>query len=397
MRVAFIEQETQLGGVEYTTLRVAHALNKTKFEPLIICPDDGDLPSLASKAGLRVQIVHRPKFTSVSLFLGKRYFANPLGFVITTINVLRAANTLFKYLKSNPADIVISKGLLAHFYGGLAACQANIPCIWYIQEEVDKKRAAGLFRAILGYGAKRIPSRIIVDAQALLYQFDGLGIQRDDIEVIYNGVDTQEFVQFSLQENRDTKQLYNIPNDALVIGQVGRIIPLKGQSTLLEAFAKIAVVFPDVHLLFVGAPLFGSRDYEQSLRSKVEQYGLDGRVHFSGFIPDVRQGLAALDIFVHASIETDSPVSVIEAMSCGLPVIVSKVRGTVELVVPESDALVFPPGDSRTLAAILAKCIRDRDLRSKMGSQARMSVIQKFSLQASVAKLESLIEEVYAA
>ena len=397
MRVAFVEQESQLGGVEYTTLRVAQGLDKSKFEPLIICPEDGDLPDIARQAGLKVHLVPRPKFVSVSLLWKNHYVANPFGFAITALNILRSSNVLFNHLKINPVDIILTKGLLAHFYGGLAARRAGIPCIWYVQEEVEKKRAAGLFQTVLKHGARRIPSKIVVDAQALLDQFDGLDTLKEDIDVIYNGIDADEFVQFSPQERRNAKQQLEIPDNALVIGQVGRIIPLKGQSTLLEAFAKIAVVFPDVHLLFVGAPLFGSRDYEQNLRSRVEQYGLEKRVHFAGFVPDVRQGLAAMDIFVHASIETDSPVSVMEAMSCGLPVVVSEVRGTIELVVSGSDALVFPPGDSDVLSDRLVRCIKDDELRSEMGRRARVSVMRKFSLQASVTKLETLLEEVYAA
>jgi len=396
MRIAFIEQESQLGGVEYTTLRVAQGLDKSKFDPVIICPAEGNLPLLARQAGLEVQIVPRPKFTSVSFIWGKHTIANPFGFLLTAMSVIHVVGNLYKYFQVNPVDFVITKGLLAHFYGGMAARQLNIPCIWYIQEEVDKNRGAGLFRFILNKGAQRIPAKIVVDANALLEQFDKLSDVSATVQVIYNGIDTQQFCPFSQQEKQNARNRLNIPSNAMVIGQAGRIIPIKGQATLLDAFVRLAQDFPEVHLLFVGAPLFGNVAYEQKLRARAIQAGLESRVHFSGFLPDVRYGLAAMDIFVHASVETDSPVSVLEAMSCGLPIVVSSVRGTVEMVIPNVDALVFEPGNSDVLVLMLNKLIKSPYMQQELGKNARAAVIQKFSLQASIKQLESVIQEVYA-
>ena len=397
MKVAFIEQESQLGGVEYTTLRLARALDASRFTPVLICPEAGKLPDLARRAGLDVDIVPRPKFESVSWFIGSRYIANPFGFILSAFNMLRAARQIQKYLKANPVQVVVTKGLIAHFYGGLAARRLHIPCIWYVQEEVDKKRGGGIYRFVLTEGAKRIPSKIVVDALALLDQFSVVPHYQEIIPVIYNGIDTDEFVPFSSQQRKEARARFRIPEDAVVIGQAGRLIPMKGQDVLLRAFIHLAKEFPDLHLILVGAPLFGDDHYEQALRRQALQSGLAERIHFTGFLPDVRSGLAAMDIFIQASLETDSPVSVMEAMSCGLAVVVSGVRGTLEMVEPESDALVFPPGDSDALILKLAALIRDGDLRMRLGSKARESVIRKFSLQASVAKLETVLEEVHAA
>ena len=397
MKVAFIEQESQMGGVEYTTLRTAQSLDKSKFDPMIICPEEGDLPHLARLAGIKVQIISRPKFPSVSIFWKNHYFPNPFGFFVTALIVLLSSHNLQKHLQQDKIDLVITKGLLAHFYGGMSASRLSIPCIWYVQEEVDEKRGAGLFRFILLKGAQRIPTKIVVDAAALLEQFESVSSLRDSIEIVYNGIDTEQFSPFSQQEQQDARNSFNIPANATVIGQTGRIIPLKGQATLLQAFAHLAQDFPDIHLLFVGAPLFGSQDYEQQLRAQTAQLGLIERVHFSGFIPDIRQGLAAMNIFVHASVETDSPVSVMEAMSCGLPVVVSGVRGTVEIVNSEINALIFEPGNSDALASALVNLLKSQQMQKELVKQARATVVVRFSLQASVTQLECLIEEVYAA
>lgn len=391
MKIVFVEQESHLGGVEYTTLRVAQTLNKENFDVVILCPCDGDLPQLARQSGVTVDIVPRPTFHSVSFFLNQRYFANPFGFVVTALNVFRAMLALRKYFQINAPAMVVTKGLLAHFYGGWAAHMLNIPCIWYIQEEVDEKRAAGLYRFILNWGAQKFPARIVVDASALLGQFTPN--LRHRIKVIYNGVDTNQFLSASRLEKQKAKEKFGIPSDAIVIGQASRIIPLKGQNVLLESFVSLAQKFPNAHLLFVGAPLFGSQDYEQKLRLQAMQSGFSERIHFTGFVPEVRQGLAAMDIFVHASIETDSPVSVLEAMSCGLPLVVSAVDGTREMVENEINALVFEPGNSDHLALLLGRLLQSDTLRIQLAQRAREKAIKDFSLQATVNQLEHLLIE----
>ncbi len=370
---------------------------RSRFEPLIICPEEGDLPRLARLSGLKVEIVPRPKFPSVSVLWGKRYIADPFGFLLTAINVFRAMQNLHKALREYAVDIVLTKGLLAHFYGGWAARRLQIPCVWYVQEEVDAKRGGGLYRSILNWGTQKIPNRVIVDATALLEQFGSQAKMPEGVKVIYNGIDTQQFTLFSQSDRQAARKSFDFPTDATVMGQTGRLIPLKGQATLLQAFTSLSRHFPDIHLLFVGAPLFGGQGYEQKLRLQAAQWGLADRVHFSGFIPDVRRGLAAMDIFVHASLETDSPLGVMEAMSCGLPVIVSGVRGTLEMVKPNVNALVFEPGNPDALALELAKLLKSRTMQKDLGKQARAAIMEKFSLPASVAQLQTLLESVHAA
>lgn len=396
MRVAFIDQSSQMGGVEYSTLRVAQAMDKSRFDPVIICPKEGDLPNLARQAEIEVQIVSSPKFPSVSFHFEKRYLANPFGFFLSAINVLRAAHRLEIHLRANPVDVLITKGLLAHFYAGIAAFRLKIPCIWYIQEEVDSKRAGGFYHYLLTKCARYLPAKIIVDAEDLRDQFEEFSQNDLFLQVISNGVDTNQFTPFTDLKRVKAKESLQISEHALTIGQSGRIIPLKGQDILLKAFMKMAQDYPEIHLLFVGGPLFGNRQFELALKDKVEKSKLSERVTFTGFLPDVRQGLAAMDIYVHASVETDSPISVLEAMACGLAVIVSGVRGTTEMVIPNQDALLFESRDFNALAQNLEKLILSKKLRSDLGKKARQSVIDRYSLYHCVTQLQEVIEEVYA-
>lgn len=393
MKIVFVEQESRMGGVEYTTLRVAKALDPLDFQPVIVCPNDGDLPRLARKYGIKVDIVSRPELPSVSVLWKNYYFPNPIGIALVALNVTRSSRILRKYFETNKADLIITKGLLSHFYGGLAAKWNKIPCIWYMQEEVDKKRAFGLFRNLLIYFADRLPDRIIVDARALIDQFSGSKIS-NNIRVIHNGIETEHFSPISDEENESDRKALNIPQGAFVIGQAGRIIPLKGQELLLKAFIDLKSEFPSLHLLFVGSTLFGKDDYLNKLKNIVQENNLVESVHFTGFLPDVKQGLGAMDVFAHCSLETDSPVSVLEAMSCGLPIVVSDVAGTEEMFEDGIEGFRFVPGNTGDLTTKLKKLLLSRALRLEIGKNARRAIIQNFTDEASVLKLLSVIKEV---
>ncbi len=396
MRVAFVDQSSQMGGVEYSTLWVAQALDKGRFTPVILCPEEGDLPRLARQADVEVQIVSRPKTFSVSFLRGRQYIINPFGFLATAVNTVRAARGLEQFLRRTPADLIVTKGLLAHFYGGLAARKLNIPCIWYVQEEVDPGRAGGLYQRIFRFYAKRLPDKIVVDAEALLEQFSQGSESSLKPLVVYNGVDTDQFLPAMPEEKIQAQKRLGIPEKSLVIGQAGRLIPLKGQNVLIQAFAQLTRKYPQIHLLLVGGPLFGSQTYAQSLEDLVHQLGLSEKVTFTGFLPDVRAGLAAMDIFTYSSLETDSPLGIMEAMACGLPVIVSRVRGTIEMVTSDVDALCVEPGNVFALAEGLEQLIQSPQQRSKLAENARRSAEERFSLSASVMKVESLLEELHA-
>lgn len=384
-----------MGGVEYSTLRMSEALNKRGYDTLIICPEKGDLPNLARKQRLDVSIVPRPNFPSVSMLIAGQYFPNPLNVLRSSINIIRSAKIYEQYFKKNPVQIIISKGLLAHFYAGMAAKRRQIPCIWYIQEEVDKNRALGLYQHALSMGANNLPAKIVVDSSALISQFEGTLRGTKDIVIIPNGIDTNQFRKFTLQEQILARQKLGIPEHALVIGQAGRVIPLKGQLTTLRAFAQITQKDQDLFLLFVGTSLFSDNKYAEMLKIEAHKLNIAKRVCFSGFLPDVRHGLAAMDIFVHASIDTDSPLSVLEAMACELPVIVSAVKGSVDMIDHSIDGLLFKPKDVLNLAECLRLLANSFEKRLAFGKAARNKILAECTIEQYAIKFGDLIEDTY--
>ena len=156
---------------------------------------------------------------------------------------------------------------------------------------------------------------------------------------------------------------------------VGRLAAPKDFSTLVAAMARL----PEgrAHLR-----VFGDGPLRSELEAQTRALGIDGAVEFAGEVPDARPHLEDADVFVLASLSEGMPVSVLEAMAAGLPVVASAVDGLEEVVVDGKTGFLTPPGDAAALAARLGQLVDDPSLRSAFGEAGRARAEEYFSLPA---------------
>jgi glycosyltransferase involved in cell wall biosynthesis len=152
-----------------------------------------------------------------------------------------------------------------------------------------------------------------------------------------------------------------VPEDQVVITAVSRLVRHKGYPELLSAMRDV-----DGELWVVGERL--ASDHGQDLRPCFAQAGLGDRLRLLGYRTDVAAILAASDIFVLPSHFEGLPMSVIEAMLCGLPVVATNIRGPREQVVEGVTGLLVPPATVAPLADALARLVRDATLRRRLGN-----------------------------
>jgi glycosyltransferase involved in cell wall biosynthesis len=384
--IIFVEVAAGMGGVEFSTLYLAQQLDRACWQPIVVCPQEGTLPEACRQAGVAVQIVPRPALRSTSVQIGgNRRLPNPLAWGWDVGVVLAAARKLSDFLAAHRPALVVTKGLLAHFYGGLAARWQGIPCLWHLQDFISE-RFGGIYRRFFGQVAYWLPDYIIVDGQPIARQLPKALQHR--IEVIYNGVDTSIFRPGL--DGRSIRKMFNIPPDALVIGHVARITPWKGQHYLLEAFARLAMEYPSSYLLFVGSPLFDNDLYEQALRRRVQALGLSERVIFAGYRTDLAQVLAAMDIFAYTSVEKDtSPLSLLSAMAMGLPVVAFSIEGIREVIGDTAAGVLAPVGQVDTFAQALTHLLNNAGERQQLAQAARRRAEMEFSLGQYVSRMEA--------
>ena len=199
----------------------------------------------------------------------------------------------------------------------------------------------------------------------------------DRFRVVRCGIDLDAFPLRSPRPMR--------PVPRIVI--VGRLSPEKGHGILLDAVAKLAKDQVPVEVEIVGDGPFAD-----AIRRQEAQLGLYDRVSHSGeLLPeDVSRRLAEADIFCMASFSEGLPISIMEAMAIGVPVVTTWISGIPELAVNEVTAMTVPPGNSDALAAAIKRLIKEPELCERLVPAARSAVERLHSQQTNVAELTSL-------
>lgn len=192
------------------------------------------------------------------------------------------------------------------------------------------------------------------------------------IEVLPNAV--------SLPASNDLHRASDRQPTLLFLGDVGQH---KGAFDLARAFGRVANRFPLLRLVYGGV---GETDQIYRLAAQLE---LAGRIECPGWLQPKRKraALAGATIFVLPSHMEGMPMSLLEAMSWGLPVVATAVGGMPEIVTHEVNGLLVAPGDIDALAAAIARLMGDPGLRERLGSAAREAVATRFSLNTAVERL----------
>lgn len=194
------------------------------------------------------------------------------------------------------------------------------------------------------------------------------------VEVVPNGVDLKPFMQPADPYPLPDFQID--PQDVVMI-YTGRLGPEKNLPFLLKAFNGVAQAYEHVRLLLVGdGPM------REDLQERVQQFGLQERVYFTGMIAyqDMPRYLALADAFVTASVTEVHPLSVIEAMAASLPVLGIQSPGVGDTVEDGQSGFIVPHEDLASFTAKMIRLSTDHELRQQMGVQARRAA-QAFSIE----------------
>ena len=193
--------------------------------------------------------------------------------------------------------------------------------------------------------------------------------------VIYNGIPTRRFIL------GDKKQR----DDRVVLIHIGRFAPQKNHLLLVEAFSLAIEEYPSMELWLIGdGPL------RAEVEKKVEAKGLKEKVRFLGIRDDIPDLLAEASILVLPSDWEGVPLTVLEAMAAGKPVVATAVGGVPELVEDGVSGILVPPRDLHALAQGILRLARDADLRNQMGKAAQERALERFDISRIAREYEAL-------
>ncbi len=191
------------------------------------------------------------------------------------------------------------------------------------------------------------------------------------LNTVYNGVPDPSRMIFE-----DPVELKEILKANLVIGSIARLETTKGINYLIDAFALALQENDDIHLVIVGT---GSK--ENMLKTKVNKLKLNHKITFTGYKSYIHNFLKKFDIMVIPSLHEAHPLVLMEAMGHGKPIIASAVGGIPEVIDDCQNGLLTPPADSDTLKEALTYMIENKEIRNKLGKNARKTFEEKFTVE----------------
>lgn len=287
------------------------------------------------------------------------------GFDISLIKAIR------QYIKAHHIDIVHCHQYTPWVYGALAAALTKTKVIFtehgrFYPDSSSWKR--GIVNPLLMKLTDHVTAISSATKRALVdFEF----IPEKAIDVVYNGIKPLK-VDTSRQE---TIEQLGLPKGAFIFGTVARLDPIKNQTMMINAFAKVTKNNQNTYLVIVG-----DGEMRLKLESLVESLGLQERVIFTGYISDPKELIDAFDIFLLSSLSEGTSMTLLEAMSLGKPCIVTDAGGNKEVVVNQYNGIVCNNDNLKQFSVSMINLFNDNKTLEKMKENSKEVFDQKFSV-----------------
>jgi glycosyltransferase involved in cell wall biosynthesis len=373
IKIVHIINDLNIGGAEMMLCKLMSQLNRNRFDPVVV--------SLRKRGQLheRLAALNVPVF-SVAMRL-------PLPTPTST-------RRLIKLIREIEPDLI--QGWMYHGNLGAQIAAAflsrTVPVVWNIRQSLhgadyEKRLTAALIK-LSAYLSNR-PDKIIYNSRIAAAQHNAIGYSARESIVIPNGFATDLFLP-SLEARRSVRTELGVNEETILIGLVGRYHPVKDHSNFLHAAPLVLQRHPNVQFVLCGR---GVNRLNDDLCRLIEELKLAERVHLMDQRKDMPRITAGLDIATSSSSAESFPNVVGEAMSCGVPCVVTDVSD-LAWIVGESGRVV-PPKNPEALAAAIQELIElGPDRRKALGKAARERVINHFPLDQIEARYEALYEAI---
>jgi len=370
--IAYCLPKPRTGGAELHVLEVLRRLDRGRFRPLVVFLCDG---------------THEPAYGEFEA----------LGIPIINLNMpsgmLRFENftkiyQLVKRLREQEVDIVHGYLFDSNLIGVLAGRLAGVPIRISSKRSIDHH---GLLRMAACKLTNRLSRRVTAVSEAVAdFVRTTEGCPDDKLVVTPNGVDGG-LTSANDEQIVALKRQLGIPADALVVGTVAAFLGKKGYRYFVETADKVVRSSPGIYFV-----AFGDGRLKPRMEVMVERLGLRSHVIFPGCVSAARAKMPMFDIYFCASTIEGMSNALLEAMAERRPVVATDVGGNSENVLDGVTGFLVPSADPAAMAEKILTLADDPSLRARMGEAGRKRVIDDFSMERMVARLEDLYAQLAA-
>lgn len=375
--VLYLHSSAGRYGADLQLLALAGGLDRSRFTPVCVLPERGELAGLLEERDAEVLV--RP------LAVLRRGLLHPRGLASLAAALRRDRRELGALARERRTAIVHANTSVV--LGGDAAARAAGAAHVVHVREIYTGSAAGA-----AGGMWPLLRRRLERADALACVSGAVAAQfRRRAHVVHDGL-----LRIPERVPREkARRALDIPADTFTVALLGRISDWKGQDLLAAALAEPELAQRGAIGLVAGDPFPGNEHVERELRAFAERLGLGGRLRLLGFRDDIETVLGAADAVAVPSTRPDPlPNSALEAAAAGLPVVAAAHGGLTEIVRNGVTGVLVPPDDHVTLAAALEDLASDPALAQRLGSAAAADARERFALPRMLDEVQALYERV---
>ncbi|EDT01152.1 glycosyl transferase group 1 [Burkholderia ambifaria IOP40-10] len=373
-----LDQSGVLGGAELSLLEI---MKHMRANADVLLFDDGPFRAALDEIGARVDVLDQGALAGV-----RKQGGVSAGALKRLAGLVRDVAR-----RARRAEVIYANTQRAMVVAALAGRLARKPVVWHLRDIVSGDHFGSKQLMAIKYCARFGVTRVIANSDASAQAFRALtGFTPQHVDVVFNGISAEPFDALDQASQAALRARFGLPEHAWLVGSFSRLAHWKGQHLLLEAAAR----HPDMHVVLVGAPLFGEDEYAAQLHEIVARHGMDDRVHFLGFQRDVAACMKAVDVVAHTSI-TPEPFGrvIVEGMLARRPVVAARAGGVVEIIEDEENGLLCEPGDAAALADALGRLKHDAALRERLVASGRATAVRRFGTETYVERVEKILAD----
>ena len=379
-RILYLHAGAEMYGADKVLLELIKGLDKQEFEAHVILPNKGVLVEALRQVGAQVSVLDYP-------ILRRKYF-NPKGIVDYIRSYNFYAKQIALYAQEHSIDMV-HNNTAAVLEGIYLKRKLKLPLIWHVHEIIVKPKAISDFINML---MGRYADKIVTVSQAVANHIKQSPFIKDSqVKVIYNGVDNTVYYPMDASSIREK---FDIAQDALVIGMIGRVNAIKGQNDFIEAVEPLLEKNEQAVAFLTGGVFPGEEWRLEELDKRIASSSVVSQIHRIDYYDKTSELYNMFDIFVLPSIKPDSlPTVVLEAMACGKPVVGYRHGGVCEMVKEGENGLLATPNKPAELSKAIQELADNTEKREQFGSASVQRQKEFFSLESYIRNFSELYKE----
>ena len=376
-RILYLHAGAEMYGADKVLLELIKGLDPKEFEAHVILPNDGVLVEALRQVGAKVSVLDYP-------ILRRKYF-NPKGIADYIRSYNFYAKQIALYAREHSIDMV-HNNTAAVLEGIYLKRKLKLPLIWHVHEIIVKPKAISDFINML---MGRYADKIVTVSQAVANHIKQSPFIKDSqVEVIYNGVDNAVYYPMDASSIREK---FDIAQDALVIGMIGRVNAIKGQNDFIEAVEPLLEKNEQAVAFLAGGVFPGEEWRLEELDKRIASSSVVSQIHRIDYYDKTSELYNMFDIFVLPSIKPDSlPTVVLEAMACSKPVVGYNNGGIAEMVVDDKSGCLVKPNRPQELSNAISLLLDSSEKREKFGRVGYQRQKELFSLESYIKNFSEL-------